>query len=96
MGQISVEITAQNESLLSGNQQVSIFENTGALVGLRKGANFGADSQKAGIAQWMMFYNHQRPHAAHRGLPPAGILFNPTANTESSLIYPRNCPANGE
>lgn len=31
---------------------------------------------KAGIAQWMTFYNRQRPHTAHRGLTPAAVYWN--------------------
>src|SRR4051794_37043651 len=26
--------------------------------------------------QWITFYNHQRPHAAHGGQPPAVVYFN--------------------
>jgi hypothetical protein len=28
---------------------------------------------KAGVGRWMTFYNHQRPHAAHGGQPPAVV-----------------------
>ena len=31
---------------------------------------------KAGVGRWITFYNHQRPHAAHGGQPPAGVYFN--------------------
>ncbi|WP_180897391.1 integrase core domain-containing protein [Martelella soudanensis] len=31
---------------------------------------------KAGVAGWITFYNHQRPHAAHGGQPPAVVYFN--------------------
>ena len=31
---------------------------------------------KAGVGSWIMFYNHQRPHAAHGGQPPAVVYFN--------------------
>lgn len=31
---------------------------------------------KAGIGRWIAFYNHQRPHAAHGGQPPAVVYFN--------------------
>jgi len=31
---------------------------------------------RADIAQWMTFYNHQRPHAAHGGRPPATVYWN--------------------
>lgn len=28
---------------------------------------------KAGVARWMTFYNHHRPHSAHGGTPPAVV-----------------------
>ena len=31
---------------------------------------------KAGVGRWIAFYNHQRPHAAHGGQPPAVVHFN--------------------
>lgn len=31
---------------------------------------------RADIGQWMTFYNHQRPHAAHGGQPPALVYWN--------------------
>ena len=31
---------------------------------------------KAGIGRWITFYNHQRPHAAHGGQPPALVYFS--------------------
>ena len=31
---------------------------------------------KAAIGQWIAFYNHRRPHAAHGGQPPAVVYFN--------------------
>ena len=31
---------------------------------------------KAGVGRWISFYNHQRPHAAHGGQPPAVVYFN--------------------
>lgn len=31
---------------------------------------------RADIGQWMTFYNHQRPHAAHGGRPPAAVYWN--------------------
>ncbi|WP_434802922.1 IS3 family transposase [Paracoccus albus] len=31
---------------------------------------------KAGVGRWITFYNHQRPHAAHGGQPPAVVYFN--------------------
>nr|WP_240664807.1 IS3 family transposase [Sinirhodobacter ferrireducens] len=31
---------------------------------------------KAGVGRWIAFYNHQRPHAAHGGKPPAVVYFN--------------------
>ena len=31
---------------------------------------------KAGIGRWITFYNHQRPHAAHGGQPPAVVYFS--------------------
>ena len=32
----------------------------------------------AGIGRWITFDNHQRPHAAHGGQPPALVYFNTT------------------
>ena len=31
---------------------------------------------KVGVGQWITFHNHQRPHAAHGGQPPAVVCFN--------------------
>ncbi len=31
---------------------------------------------RAGIGPWITFYNHQRPHTAHGGQPPAVVYFN--------------------
>ncbi|RJL02869.1 transposase [Paracoccus aestuarii] len=31
---------------------------------------------KTGIGRWITFYNHQRPHPAHGGQPPAVVYFN--------------------
>ena len=31
---------------------------------------------KAGVGRWIAFYNHQRPHTAHGGQPPAMVCFN--------------------
>jgi putative transposase len=31
---------------------------------------------KSGVARWISFHNHQRPHAAHGGQPPAVVYFN--------------------
>jgi transposase InsO family protein len=31
---------------------------------------------RAGVGRWITFYNHLRPHAAHRGQPPAVVYFN--------------------
>ncbi|WP_371410717.1 IS3 family transposase [Tabrizicola sp. TH137] len=31
---------------------------------------------RTGIGRWITFYNHQRPHAAHGGQPPAVVYFN--------------------
>jgi putative transposase len=31
---------------------------------------------RAGIGQWINFYNRQRPHAAHGGQPPAVVYWN--------------------
>ena len=33
---------------------------------------------RAGIGRWITFYNHQQPHAAHGGHPPAVVYFNHT------------------
>ncbi len=33
---------------------------------------------KAGDGRWITFYNHQRPHPAHGGQPPAVVYFNAT------------------
>ena len=33
---------------------------------------------KAWVGRWITFYNHQRPHAAHGGKPPAVVYFNAT------------------
>ena len=33
---------------------------------------------KAGVGRWITFYNHQRPHAAHGGQPPAVVYFTAT------------------
>jgi putative transposase len=33
---------------------------------------------KAGVGRWVTFSNHQRPHAAHGGQPPAVVYFNAT------------------
>ena len=30
---------------------------------------------RAGVGRWITFYNHQRPHAAHGGQPPAVVYF---------------------
>jgi putative transposase len=31
---------------------------------------------KAGIGRWITFYNHHRPHTAHRGQTSAVVFFN--------------------
>lgn len=31
---------------------------------------------RSGVARWIRFYNHQRPHADHGGQPPAVVYFN--------------------
>ena len=31
---------------------------------------------RAGVGRWITFHNHQRPHAAHGGHPPAVIYLN--------------------
>ena len=33
---------------------------------------------RAGVGRWITFYNHQRPHAAHGGQPPAVVYFTAT------------------
>ena len=30
---------------------------------------------RAGIAKWIEFYNHKRPHTAHGGQPPAVVYW---------------------
>ncbi len=37
-----------------------------------------------GIGRWINFYNHQRPHAAHGGQPPAVVYFN-TIETDQQV-----------
>ena len=37
---------------------------------------------KAGVGRWISFYNHQRPHAAHGGQPPAVVYFNQIATDQ--------------
>jgi putative transposase len=37
---------------------------------------------KAGIGLWIVCHNHQRPHAAHGGLPPAVLCFTPIATDQ--------------
>lgn len=39
---------------------------------------------KAGIGRWITFYNHQRPHTAHGGQPPAVVYFN-TIETDQQV-----------
>ena len=34
----------------------------------------GSDA-RAGIAKWVEFYNHKRPHSAHSGKPPAVVYW---------------------
>ena len=34
---------------------------------------------KAGVGSWISFYNHQRPHTAHGGQPPAVVYSNSIA-----------------
>ena len=33
----------------------------------------GGRQARQGIGDWMIFYNHRRPHAAHRGETPVGV-----------------------
>ena len=33
---------------------------------------------RIGLGRWITFYNHQRPHAAHGGQPPAVVYFTAT------------------
>jgi putative transposase len=39
---------------------------------------------RAGVGDWIAFYNHQRPHAAHGGQPPAMVYFN-TIETDQQV-----------
>ena len=39
---------------------------------------------KAGVGRWIAFYNHHRPHTAHRGQPPAVVYFN-TIETDQQV-----------
>ncbi|MFC0813534.1 IS3 family transposase [Paracoccus panacisoli] len=39
---------------------------------------------KASIGRWIAFYNHHRPHTAHRGQPPAVVYFN-TIETDQQV-----------
>jgi len=55
------------------------------------------------IKDWSAFYNTERPHSALGGKPPAvtywqrnGSNTTRSAGAESGLIYPGNCPTNGE
>jgi putative transposase len=36
---------------------------------------------KAGVARWMTFYNHHRPHSAHGGTPPA-VVYQTATQTD--------------
>jgi putative transposase len=37
---------------------------------------------RVGVGRWVIFYNHQRPHAAHGGQPPAVVYFNTIATDQ--------------
>jgi putative transposase len=39
---------------------------------------------RLGIGRWITFYNHQRPHTAHGGQPPAVVYFN-TIETDQQV-----------
>ncbi|RJK99924.1 transposase [Paracoccus aestuarii] len=39
---------------------------------------------RTGIGRWITFYNHQRPHAAHGGQPPAVVYFR-TIETDQQV-----------
>ena len=39
---------------------------------------------RAVVGRWITFYNHQRPHAAHGGQPPAVVYFN-TIETDQQV-----------
>ena len=41
----------------------------------------GSDA-RAGIAKWIEFYNHHRPHTAHGGKPPAGVYWQRKNKTQ--------------
>jgi hypothetical protein len=45
---------------------------------------------RVGIGRWITFYNHQRPHAAHGGQPPAVAYFNTnqTDKQVQAVAYP--------
>ena len=36
----------------------------------------GETETNLALDRWISFYNHQRPHAAHGGQPPAVVYFN--------------------
>ena len=39
---------------------------------------------KAGVGHWITFYNHQRPHAAHGGQPPA-VVYSKATQTDQQV-----------
>jgi hypothetical protein len=43
---------------------------------------------RAGVGRWITFYNHQRPHAAHGGQPPAVVYFNATQTDQQVQAVP--------
>ena len=47
---------------------------------------------RAGIGRWITFYNHQRPHTAHGGQPPAVVYFNSIETDQQALARRASAP----
>ena len=45
-----------------------------------------------GIGRWITFYNHQRPHTAHGGQPPAMVYFNSIETDQQVQAVAKNRP----